>query len=207
MSGRRVRRLCKFEQRENPRLAKIPSLRNVKHTPRLDVGSGGLTSMKSVAVAERVQSAHVVEHEDVAARCAATTLITASTATDVERLARRIHAASSRSALSFVQASAAALPVEPHAFLETCADLIKAAAGGTLLLTGVEEMPAFAQDRFIETLAQLQDARDPSVAVRLIAGTTVSVRERVADGAFSERLFYRLNVIHVSVKDARAGSD
>jgi DNA-binding NtrC family response regulator len=91
--------------------------------------------------------------------------------------------------------------------LETCAGLIEAAAGGTLLLTGVEEMPAFAQDRFIETLAQLQDARNPSVAVRLMAGTTVSLRERIADGAFSERLFYRLNVIHVAVKDARAGRD
>jgi DNA-binding NtrC family response regulator len=164
--------------------------------------------MKSVAVAEPAQSTnHVGEHEDVAARCAATTLITASTATDVECRARRIHAASSRSARSFVQASAAALPVEPRALLETCAGLIEAAAGGTLLLTGVEEMPAFAQDRFIETLAQLQDARNPSVAVRLMAGTTVSLRERIADGAFSERLFYRLNVIHVAVKDARAGRD
>jgi DNA-binding NtrC family response regulator len=164
--------------------------------------------MTSAAVAEPFQSTNqVVEHEYVAARCAATTLITASTATDVERLARRIHAASPRSALSFVQASAAALPVEPRAFLETCAALIDAAAGGTLLLTGVEEMPAFAQDRFIETLAQLRDARNPSVAVRLIAGTTVSLRERVADGAFSERLFYRLNVIHVSVKNARAGGN
>jgi DNA-binding NtrC family response regulator len=199
--------LCKFEQRENPRLAKNPTLRNVK-TRRLDVESGGLTSMTSAAVAEPFQSTNqVVEHEYVAARCAATTLITASTATDVERLARRIHAASPRSALSFVQASAAALPVEPRAFLETCAALIDAAAGGTLLLTGVEEMPAFAQDRFIETLAQLRDARNPSVAVRLIAGTTVSLRERVADGAFSERLFYRLNVIHVSVKNARAGGN
>jgi len=163
--------------------------------------------MKSVAVAEPVQSTnHVVEHEDIAARCAARTLITASTETAVERLARRIHAAGSRSALSFVQASAAALPVEPRAFLETCAGLIEAAAGGTLLLTGVEEMPAFAQGRFFETLAELQDARNPSVAVRLIAGTTVSLRECIANGAFSERLFYRLNVIHVAGKDARVSS-
>lgn len=162
--------------------------------------------MKSVAIAEPVQSTnHIVEHEDVAAGCAATTLITASTATDVERLARRIHAASSRSALSFVQASAAALPVEPRALWETCAGLIEAAAGGTLLLTGVEEMPAFAQDRFIETLAHQQEARNPSATVRLIAGTTVCLRQRIADGAFSERLFYRLNVIHVAVKDAHAG--
>jgi Sigma-54 interaction domain len=36
------------------------------------------------------------------------------------------------------------------------------------------------------------------VAVRLMAGTTVSLRERIADGAFSERLFYRLNIIHVT---------
>jgi DNA-binding NtrC family response regulator len=160
--------------------------------------------MKSIAVAVPVPSTNfVVDDEDVATRCAATTLITASTATDVESLARRIHAASSRSALAFVQASAAALPVEPRAFLETCSSLIEAAAGGTLLLTGVEEMPAFVQGRFIETLDHLQDARTPPVAVRLMAGTTVSLRERIAGGAFSERLFYRLNVIHVAVKDAR----
>jgi DNA-binding NtrC family response regulator len=162
--------------------------------------------MKSVA-AEPVQSAnHVVEYEDLAARCTATTLITASAATDVERLARRIHAAGSRAALSFVRAPAAALPVEPRAFLETCAGLIEAASGGTLLLTGVEEMPAITQDRLIETLAQLQDARDPSVAVRLMAGTTVSLSERIADGTFSERLFYRLNIIHVVMKDAAPGN-
>lgn len=81
--------------------------------------------------------------------------------------------------------------------LETCANLIDAAAGGTLLLTAVEEMPASAQDRFIETFAQLRSIRDPSVAVRLMAGTTMSLRERIADGPFSECLFYRLNIIHV----------
>jgi DNA-binding NtrC family response regulator len=162
--------------------------------------------MKSAAIAEPAQSAHAVEHEDVAARCAVTTLITASTATDVEHLARRIHAASARAASWFVQTSAAALPVEPRALLETCAGLIEAAAGGTLLLTAVEQMPAIAQDRFIETLAQLQSVRDPSAAVRLMAGTTVSLHERIADGAFSERLFYRLNIIHV-MKDVRARSN
>jgi len=153
--------------------------------------------MTSAAVAASLESPHAVEHEDVAARCAVTTLITASTATDVVHLARRIHAASSRAACSFVQASAAALPVEPRALLEACAGLIEAAAGGTLLLTAVEEMPAIAQDRFIETLAELQSIREPSVAVRLMAGTTVSLHGRIADGAFSERLFYRLNIIHV----------
>jgi DNA-binding NtrC family response regulator len=155
--------------------------------------------MTSAAVGQPgpVQASDAVEHEDVAARCAATTLITAPTARDVEHLARRIHAASSRAACSFVHASAAALPVEPRALVEACAGLIEAAASGTLFLTAVEEMPAIAQDRFIETLAELQSIREPSVAVRLMAGTTVSLRERIANGAFSERLYYRLNIIHV----------
>jgi DNA-binding NtrC family response regulator len=164
--------------------------------------------MTSAAVAESepVQASDAVEHEDVAARWAATTLITAPTASEVEHLARRIHAASSRAACSFVQASAAALPVEARALLQTCAGLIDAAAGGTLLLTAVEEMPASAQDRFIETFAQLQSIRDPSVAVRLMAGTTVSLRNRIAEGAFSESLFYRLNIIHV-LKDVPTPSN
>ena len=153
--------------------------------------------MTSAAVAAPVQSQDVVEYEEAAAGCAATTLITASSATHVEHLARRIHAASSRAACAFVQASAASLPVEPRALSEACAELIEAAAGGTLFLTAVEEMPAIAQDRFIDTLAHVQSIRNPPVAVRLMAGTTVSLRDRIADGAFSERLFYRLNVIHV----------
>jgi DNA-binding NtrC family response regulator len=98
------------------------------------------------------------------------------------------------------------LPVEAGALLETCAGLIDAAAGGTLLLTAVEEMPASAQDRFIETFAQLQCIRNPPVAVRLMAGTSVSLRERIAEGAFSERLFYRLNIIHVLQDMATPGN-
>jgi transcriptional regulator of aromatic amino acid metabolism len=52
----------------------------------------------------------------------------------------------------------------------------------------------------------VQSIRDPSVAVRLMAGTTVSIRDRIADGAFSERLFYRLNIIHV-LKDVPTPSN
>ena len=149
-------------------------------------------------IADSVQSSDVVEYEHFAARCSATTLITGSTAAEVEHLARRIHAASSRAAHSFVQASAAELPVEPSALMKTCAGLIQTAAGGTLLLTAVDAMPAIAQDRFIETFAELQGGLDPSVAVRLMAGT-VCLRERIAEGGFSERLFYRLNIIHVAM--------
>jgi DNA-binding NtrC family response regulator len=58
-------------------------------------------------------------------------------------------------------------------------------------------MPAAVQEAFVDLLAGLESARKPSAAVRLISGTTVSLLDRIAAGSFSERLFYRLNIIHL----------
>ena len=55
------------------------------------------------------------------------------------------------------------------------------------------------QEALIDLLAGLESARRPSAAVRLISGTTVALLDRVAGGTFSERLFYRLNIIHLTV--------
>lgn len=160
--------------------------------------------MKSGAVAaiargRSVGGEEAVEGEDVAAGCSATTLITASVPDDVERVARRIHAASPRRACSFVQIAADALPDEPNGLRKVCTQLLNATNGGTLLLSGVENLPVAVQDGLFDTLAQVQAARHPATVVRLIAGTTASLHERVADGRFSDRLFYRLNIIHLRV--------
>ena len=144
------------------------------------------------------QEPGVVEDEPLAVRCAATTcLITAAIAADVEAVARRIHAAGLRAAFPFVHVSADMLPTDATRFAEACASLVDAARGGTLLITNVEAMPAIVQESLIETLAQLQGASDPVDAVRLIAGTTVVLHDCIVAGTFSERLFYRLNIIHV----------
>ena len=151
---------------------------------------------------------HAVEDEDLAVRCAtATLLITAPRAADVETLARRIHAASAYGAFPFVQVSAAALPGRATMLIDTCARLLAAANGGSLLLTDVEHMPRLVQHRLLGTLAEVQRARHPSRAVRLMAGTTASLCDRIADGTFSQRLFYRLNTIHIVVTDAAAACD
>jgi DNA-binding NtrC family response regulator len=94
------------------------------------------------------------------------------------------------------------LPVEPWRLEAHCAALLEAAAGGTLFLMDVDEMPANVQGVLIELLAGLQRTRGPSAAVRLISGTTVSLFGRVAGGSFSDRLFYRLNVLHLVVGHA-----
>jgi DNA-binding NtrC family response regulator len=138
--------------------------------------------------------------EALAARYATTTLmITAASALDVERLARRIHAAGPGASAPFVHTAAAALPVDATVLRQHCLDLVDAAMGGTLLLNNVEDMPAPVQRELISTLDGLQQTRERRATVRLIAGTTVSLRDRIGQGTFSESLFYRLNTIHVVV--------
>jgi DNA-binding NtrC family response regulator len=86
----------------------------------------------------------------------------------------------------------------------TCSELLDAAAGGSMLLSDVEEMPATVQGVLVELLAELEVARAPSAAVRLITGTTVSLLDCIAAGTFSDRLFYRLNAIHLVVPNGRS---
>ena len=157
----------------------------------------------AVAVADVVHERnHAIEDVALAARCAAASvLITADCAAAVERLARRIHAASDRAAFPFVRVAAATLPVDAAVLTERCADLLDTARGGSLLLTDVEQMPAFVQNQFVETFDCLHAALEPTCRVRLLAGTTTALYERIADGTFAERLFYRLNIIHLVDKN------
>ena len=137
------------------------------------------------------------EDLNVASRSPARLLITASTPQAVETLARRIHGIGPRAEFPFVMTGAGELPIGAQALRDACARLLDAAAGGSVLLTAVEDMPSAAQTALIDLLAALESARRPSAAVRLISGTTVSLLDRVAAGTFSERLFYRLNIIHL----------
>jgi DNA-binding NtrC family response regulator len=51
----------------------------------------------------------------------------------------------------------------------------------------------------VDVFAELEFARASSRPVRLMSGTTVSLLDRVASGTFPDRLFYRLNTIHLVV--------
>jgi DNA-binding NtrC family response regulator len=137
------------------------------------------------------------EDEVLAGRSAARLLITAAAPEHVEVLARRIHGAGSRSGSPFVRRRGRELPVGQHQLRDACSALLDAAAGGSLLIADVEEMPSAAQEQWIDLLVELESMRAPSTTVRLICGTTVSLLDRVAAGTFSGQLFYRINVIHL----------
>ena len=147
--------------------------------------------------AEEEDAFLALEDITLASHSSARLLITASTQQAVEILARHIHGSGPRSQFPFVMTSAGALPVRARALREDCVRLLDAAAGGSVLVSAVEDMPAAVQDALLDLLAGLESARRPSAAVRLISGTTVSLFDRVAAGTFSKRLFYRMNVIHL----------
>lgn len=72
--------------------------------------------------------------------------------------------------------------------------------GGTLLLTNLEAMPLGTQTR----LCRFLDRRAISVplALRVVATTDRLVHERVRSGQVREELFYRLNVIHIVLRES-----
>ena len=161
--------------------------------------------MHGVGTAEHDNAVALFAGEDVAvaSRSYARLLISAATQQGVETLAYRIHETGPRAPFPFVHTSAGDLPVDPAVLKEYCTSVVAAAAGGSVLISAVEEMPPAVQDTLIELLAGPEFSRGTSTGVRLISGTTVSLLDRIAAGTFSEQLFYRLNIIHLAVGGGR----
>jgi len=85
---------------------------------------------------------------------------------------------------------------------------VEAAEGGTLFLDEVADLSADAQARMLRFLhdrrfERLGDATERKADVRLIAATNRSLEEEVKAGRFREDLFFRLNVIALTVPPLR----
>jgi DNA-binding NtrC family response regulator len=155
------------------------------------------------------------------ARAAASTdadvLIEAESGTGKELLARFIHETSDRSRRPFIAVNCAAVPehlLESELFGHakgafTGASAAKAgkfelADGGTLLLDEIGEMPLNLQPKLLRILQEreferLGDTRSTHVNIRVIATTNASLGSMVEQGRFRSDLYYRLNVIPLSI--------
>jgi DNA-binding NtrC family response regulator len=157
-----------------------------------------------IAQPESALASRAPEAYDLASRSASRLLITVATQRAGEMLARRIHEASVRAAFPFVRMWAGGFPTEPRTLRKTCSNLLDAAAGGSMFISNVEEMPPIVQNLIVDLLAELECARAPSAGIRLVSATTASLLDRVAAGTFSAQLFYRLNTIHLTPGDGTA---
>jgi len=162
-----------------------------------------------------------VEKIPLFARADATVLIAGETGTGKELFARAIHYHSARNGKPFVPVNCAALPDELFenemfghvrgAFTSAFAHqqgLVAEADGGTLLLDEIDTLSPSAQTKLLRFLQDRQyralgSPKSVSVDVRLIAATNADLRRNVAERSFREDLYYRLNVLSLSIPPLR----
>jgi DNA-binding NtrC family response regulator len=160
-----------------------------------------------------------------AAKTNADVLIEAESGTGKELLARFIHDNSPRKKKPFVAVNCAAVPeqlLESELFghvrgaftgaTATKAGKFELAEGGTLLLDEIGEMPIALQPKMLRALQEreierLGDTRTTSVDIRVVATTNVPLHKMVEDGKFRADLYYRLNVIPLTLPAVRERRD
>jgi len=155
-----------------------------------------------------------------------TVLVTGETGTGKELVARALHRASRRAQGPFVAVNCAAMPealLESElfghargAFTDARTErkgLFQRCEGGTLLLDEIGDMPLGLQPKLLRalqdrTLRPVGSDDEIKFDVRIVVSTNVDLEDAVEQGRFREDLFFRLNVIPVSVPPLRArGND
>ena len=162
-----------------------------------------------------------LERAKQAAPTDADVLIEAESGTGKELVARIIHRLSPRRDRAFIAVNCAAFPetlLESELFgysrgAFTGADRAKPgkfelANGGSLLLDEVGEMPLALQPKLLRVLQErefdrLGDTHPVRVDIRVIATTNRGLAQMVREGKFRADLYYRLNVIPLSLPPLR----
>ena len=152
-------------------------------------------------------------------------LITGESGTGKEILARAIHDFSDRAQKAFVPFNCTTIPrdlLESQLFGHrrgafTGADrdhigLIRTAREGTLFLDEVGELGIDLQPkllRFLESgeISPLGELGSLTIDVRIVAATNTNLEDAVRTGKFREDLFYRLNVVRLSIPPLRERRD
>jgi len=174
-----------------------------------------------VLATESIAARQVLEQIEQVVPTPATVLLLGETGSGKEVFAEAIHDLSPRRQRPMVRVSCAAIPaalIESELFgrergaytgaLSRQLGRFEVADGSTIFLDEVGELPLdmqvkllrVLQDRVIERLGSPQPIK---VNVRIIAATNRDLEQAVADKAFREDLYYRLNVFPVRVPSLR----
>jgi two-component system, NtrC family, response regulator PilR len=158
---------------------------------------------------------------ETVAATSSTVLITGETGTGKELAARAIHHSSPRRANRFVALNCSAIPetlLEAELFghvrgaftgaVGTRQGRLEQAHKGTLFLDEVGTMSPALQAKLLRVLQEREfervgDSHTIKIDVRIIAATHSDLKKMVAEGTFREDLFYRLNVIPVTLPPLR----
>lgn len=159
------------------------------------------------------------------ARSMAPIAITGESGSGKELAARDIHAQSARADKPFVAVNCGAIPetlMEAEFFgyrkgaftgaTEERDGFFQAANGGTLLLDEVADLPLLMQVKLLRAIQERRVRKlgatvEETVDVRLISATHQSLADCVERGTFRQDLYYRLNVIELSLPPLRERRD
>jgi len=163
----------------------------------------------------------LLERIDKVAGTPARVLITGENGTGKELVARAIHRGSPRAKKPFVEVNCAAIPSElieselfghmKGSFTGAIADRagkFEQADGGTLFLDEIGDMSLSAQAKVLRVLqdgvvTRIGGSKPIQVDVRVLAATNKHLEDEIANGRFREDLFYRLNVVPITVPPLR----
>ena len=162
---------------------------------------------------------------DLVAPMNSTVLIQGETGTGKELIARTLHYHSARRDHRFVAFNAAAIPeglAEAELFghikgaftgaVSSRAGRFELADKGTLFIDEVGTMSMALQAKLLRALQEREvervgESRPHKVDIRVIAATNQDLRRAVKEGTFREDLFYRLNVVPITLPPLRARRD
>ena len=150
-----------------------------------------------------------------------TVLVTGKSGTGKELVARALHDHSSRKSKPFIKVNCAAIPkelIESELFgyergaftgaVSSKPGRFELANGGTLFLDEIGEIPVEMQVKLLRALQESEFERVGGIKtirvdVRLVAATNRDLKKLIAQSAFREDLFYRLNVVSIRLPALR----
>ncbi|MBX8484755.1 sigma-54-dependent Fis family transcriptional regulator [Pseudomonas cichorii] len=203
------------------RIVSLRENRRIREITRRIMGAQARYTFDSIQGNSRVMQ-DALRLGRIASRSDSTTLILGESGTGKELFAQAIHNASDRSSGPFVAVNCGAIPRElvqselfghvEGAFTGSArggsAGKFELADGGTIFLDEIGDMSFDAQVSLLRVLQEGEVTRvgarkSRQVDVRIIAATHRNLSQAVAEGAFREDLYYRLNVLNLTVPPLR----
>ncbi|WP_197217853.1 sigma 54-interacting transcriptional regulator [Cytobacillus firmus] len=181
-----------------------------------------LSERSETFIAKSPEMERLLETVQQVAKVDVTVLLSGESGVGKEEIAKLIQQSSPRSEEPFIKVNCGAIPeslmeselfgYEGGAFTGALkkgkAGLFEQANNGTIFLDEIGEIPNHLQVKLLRVLQEMEitrvgSAKTTKIDVRVIAATNRDLKELVLEGSFREDLFYRLNVIPISIPPLR----